>query len=161
MDLFTESEMNKKKAIFYYLLLVFMVFINTRIGAQNQARNETITIDTISTHWSHKLPKKLFEAVERGDAIEIVKQCNSQIEMTLPTGSGIYSKKQAEVVLTEFFATTGSFACSITNEKTIGAATRTIATLKSKTNQYRLYILRQSHGAAAFIQQFRIEAQND
>ncbi|MBR6251649.1 MAG: DUF4783 domain-containing protein [Bacteroidales bacterium] len=153
--------MNNKKTIFYCMIIVFMAFINTRIDAQSQPRTETITIDTISTHWSHKLPKKLFEAVERGDVVEIVSQCSNQVEMSLPSGSGIYSKKQAEVILSEFFASTGTFACSITNEKTIGAATRTIATLKSKTNQYRLYILRQSHGATAFIQQFRIEEQND
>lgn len=153
--------MINKTTIFIIFLTLSLLSISDNFAAQVLVNESKIVLDASTEPWTHKIPENIFRAVERCDAIEIVRQSANQIELTLPSGGGVYSKRQAEVILSRFFSRTGSCTCSIINEKTIGMSTNTIVSLKSRTSKYRLYILWQKEGGSDLIQQFRIEEQND
>lgn len=74
----------------------------------------------------------------------------------MPQGnSGVYSRKQAEVILHEFFSTMKDAEYTIDHERPTGNALQTISTLRTGNTRYRIVILSQDKGT--LIRQIRIE----
>lgn len=78
----------------------------------------------------------------------------------MPQGnSGVYSRKQAEVILNEFFSSIRDAEYTIDHERPTGNALQTISTLKTGNTSYRIVILTQEKGT--LIRQIRLEVADE
>ena len=110
-----------------------------------------------SDEWSYALPQSIYKMLCSKNIQALSDKFNSAIEISLPQSSGLYSKKQGEMILSDFFASLGNIQVTIDHERSVGEATSTICTCKSGNKKYRIYILTQNQS----IQQLRIEEQNE
>lgn len=111
--------------------------------------------------WSYSLPSEVCHALQSGDIVKLAGFLNNTVEVTVPDGSGIYSRKQAEMVLAGFFANVRQQAYAIDHEKSVGDSTLSIGSLTADNVVYRIYILTQMFNGECLIHQLRIEVQND
>lgn len=102
-------------------------------------------------------PKECWDAMLGGKTQDVAKYFASSVELSLPSGSGIYSSKQATVVLEEFLSK-GTFKnADVDNERQTGNTTMMIATAEIAGRTYRLYILTQQEADKSQIIKLRIE----
>ncbi|MCQ2201500.1 MAG: DUF4783 domain-containing protein [Bacteroidales bacterium] len=107
--------------------------------------------------WKYQLPKECWDAMLGGKTQDVAKYFASSVELSLPSGSGIYSSKQATVVLEEFLSK-GTFKnADVDNERQTGNTTMMIATAEIAGRTYRLYILTQQEADKSQIIKLRIE----
>lgn len=127
--------------------------------AQSWARPEAACAEPEVRQWPYELPRSVAKALGRGDVAGLSPSIGQSVELRLPNGSGVYSKKQAEMILSDFFSTHSSTSYSIDREEKDGLATLTIGLLQTSKGTLRLSILSQKNGGSFQIKQFRIEEQ--
>lgn len=110
-----------------------------------------------SDGWKYQLPKECWDAMLGGNTQVVAKYFAPSVELSLPSGSGIYSSKQATVVLGEFLTKSTLSKPEIDNERQTGKSTMMIATVYIADKPYRLYILTQQGKTDCQIQKLRIE----
>lgn len=107
--------------------------------------------------WKYQLPKECWDAMLGGRTQEVAKYFASSVELSLPSGSGIYSSKQATVVLEEFLSKGTPKNAEVDNERQTGRSTMMIATAEIAGRAYRLYFLTQQEVDKCQIIKLRIE----
>ena len=107
--------------------------------------------------WSYAMPISVKQAFDAGDHAPVAQFFSSTVELRLPNGNGIYSKKQAEMILGEYFAQHKGMVFSVDHEESVGVSTLTIGNLSLGAQKFRVYILSHLDAGAYSIKQFRIE----
>lgn len=107
--------------------------------------------------WKYQLPKECWDAMVGGKTQIVSKYFAPSVELSLPGGSGLYSNKQATVVLEEFMAQGVFHKAEVDNERQTGKSTMMIATAEIKGRSYRVYVLTQQSQNGCQIQKLRIE----
>lgn len=142
-----------------HILICFaLLTFATTISAQTGATEKSLTIDTQTTY---TLNASTLNAFATTNEKLLAQSFNQSIEIATPEGSGIYSSKQAEMVMGEFFSAISAAQCSVEHETQTGNATLTIASLTAGDRRYRIYILTQGQDESQVIHQIRIEEQNE
>ncbi len=101
----------------------------------------------------------LLQAMRNGNAKEIVKNFNSNIELTLLDNEGIYSKLQAEQMLKNFFLKYPAKQITLQHKGASGqGAQYAIANYEAANGKFRAYIFMKDAGNGLMnIHEFRIE----
>lgn len=152
------TDMKKTKLIRALLASIMLSAIpTTGWSAPYAVMSISATWQQANEGWSYSLPQSIYKMLCNKNIQSLSEKFNTTIEITLPQSSGLYSKKQGEMILSDFFGTLGDIQITIDHERSVGEATSTICTCKSGSKKYRLYILTQNQT----IQQLRIEEQNE
>lgn len=101
----------------------------------------------------------LLQAMRNSNAKEIVKNFNSNIELTLLENEGIYSKQQSEQMLKSFFSKYPAKQISFQHKGASGqGAQYAIANYETANGKFRVYIFMKDVGNGLMnIHEFRIE----
>jgi len=107
------------------------------------------------------LPASISNALKNGNATELTKSFNINVDLTILDKQDIYSKTQAESLLKDFFAKNIPSNFTIIHKGGKEDAQYYVGKLTTSTGNYRISILIKGQGKTAFIHQFRIEKEND
>ena len=120
------------------LLLIFTLLISTTVFSQN--------FNSIS------------KAMQVGNASELAKHFDGNVEVTILKKSSNYSKSQAEMVIKNFFNSNQPRSYkSVHNGSSGGGAQYQIGELVCSSKTYRTYIFGKPKGGSFLIQEIRIE----
>ncbi len=110
---------------------------------------------------SGELPEPVFNALKNGNATELAKYFNVNIDLTLLEKQDIYSKTQAESLLKEFFSKNIPSNFRVIHQGGKEDAQYVVGKLTTSTGPYRVSMLLKGQGKSVLIHQLRIEKEND
>ncbi|MDO4461044.1 MAG: DUF4783 domain-containing protein [Bacteroidia bacterium] len=116
------------------IILTIFVSLTIALSAYTQESNG----------WKYHLPKECWDAMVGGKPQLVAKYFAPSVELSLPSGSGLYSSKQATVVLQEFVSKSKISNAEIDNERQTGKSIMMIATFEISERPYRVYVLTQN-----------------
>lgn len=125
--------------IFLPLLLFFLV--PTRVIPSN-----TTTV-----------PEVIINAIKTGNAKELAKFFNQNIELVILTEENVYSKTQAELILKDFFSKNTPSEFTILHQGGKEGAQYAIGSVKTSSGNFRIYFLLKYKNDQPFIHQLKIE----
>ncbi len=118
----------------------------------------SVAQDVSSGEWSYVLPVSAKKAFDTNSSQLISPLLGSSVELRLPDCSGVYSKKQAEMLISSFLSTNQGYTYTVDHEETVGSSTLTIGLLSKDASVFRVSILTQpSEDGSLQIKQFKIE----
>lgn len=120
-----------------------------------------LTFSVAISFAQNNLPNNISNAIKNGNARELIKSFNVNVDLTILDKQDIYSKTQAELLLKDFFAKNIPSNFTIIHQGSKEDAQYFVGKLTTSTGFYRLSILIKSQGKSALIHQFRIEKSND
>jgi hypothetical protein len=99
-------------------------------------------------------------ALRSGNSKEVARYFDSSVEITILDRESSYSKTQGEMVLRDFFAKNQVSGFELKHRGTSGeGSTYGIGTLRTPSQQYRVYYYVKQKGAQQLIQEIRFEKQ--
>jgi len=108
-----------------------------------------------------KVPEGITLAFKAGNSAELSKFFNEQIELVLLDKEDLYSSKQAEQIMKQFFTEHRPTSFRIIFEGGKETSRYAIGTLTTGTDEYRIYFLIKNENAKPLIHQLRIEEEDD
>jgi len=105
------------------------------------------------------LPDGAIMAVKKGDSEKLAKSFNAQIEIILPGKTAVYSQKQAQMVLKNFFETHPANEFKLIHQGKKDKASFAIANYYTSAAQFRFTFLTKTKSGKIYIHQIRIEKQ--
>ncbi len=98
-------------------------------------------------------------AIKTGNAKDVAKYFNTNVELTVLDNEGVYSKQQAEIILKSFFAQNPPKSVIIQHR---GASAQqgarfAVAIYESVQSKYRTYIFMKDSGSGMMINELRFE----
>ena len=140
------------KNIITYLCVVFLLLIMPISKADAQ----TELSDT--AQWNYVLPYEVYQSLSDGNAMSLSAYFNSSVEISMPQGgSNVYSRKQAEVVMSKFLSSVRNPRFVVEHEQSMSASTMTIGSLSCDSGVYKTFILTQPNNGQVVIHQIRVE----
>ncbi len=109
--------------------------------------------------WPHQVPMAVKSALDSGDVSLLAGHLGGSVELQLPDYSGIFSKKQGEMILAKFLSLHRKMVYSVDHEEALGEATLTIGKLAGGGVAFSVYIILHPAGDGRLIKQLRIEEQ--
>jgi hypothetical protein len=97
-------------------------------------------------------------ALRSGNATELSKYVDDNIEITLPDKTETYSRAQALMVLKDFFANNGVRAFEIKHKGDNGGSQFCIGTLQTKAGAYRTTILMKTKNGRQLVKQIQFQS---
>lgn len=110
-----------------------------------------------SDNWRYELPQEIHRAINANKTEDILPLLNDFVEVTTPFSNGVFSRRQAEVVMLEFFNKVRIKSFKIDHERTMGEVSLTIGSLITHDTSYHIYILTKRGAEKTSIQQIKIE----
>lgn len=107
------------------------------------------------------LPDGVVIALKSGNAKDLAKYFNSNIDLTIIEKQDIYSKTQAEIILKEFFVKNIPSNFTIMHQGGKEGSKYVIGNLVTSTGTYRVSLFLKLQGVTQVIQQLRIESGNE
>lgn len=107
------------------------------------------------------LPEPIAAAIKNGNATELTKYFNTNVDLSILDKQDIYSKTQAESLLKDFFSKNVPSNFRVIHQGGKDDAQYYVGRLTTSTGNYRISILMKGQGKAALIHQFRIEKENE
>ncbi|MBQ3635497.1 MAG: DUF4783 domain-containing protein [Bacteroidales bacterium] len=115
------------------------------------------TVDGLGQAWNYSLPVDVKHSIEKSDASKLSTLLAETVEISLPTGSGIYGRRQAEMVMADYLHQHRGVQMTVQREEKAEGSTRTISLLNDSKGQMTMTILFMQTGAVSQIKQIRIE----
>jgi hypothetical protein len=128
---------------FKYLLTLLLTFVLVQVNGQHTAA----------------LPNGTIMAVKNADAEKLSNSFNEQIEIILPNKTGIYSRKQAEMVIKDFFNQHSVVEFQLIHQGKKDNASYAIANYHASSGRFRITFLTKNKSGKIYIHQIRIERQ--
>lgn len=101
-------------------------------------------------------------ALKTGNSKDLSKYFSETIDLKILDKEDIYSKQQAELILKDFFAKNIVKKYTLVHKSVSKNDTQyTIGSLETAKGKYRIYFLLKKSKEKMFIQQFRIEQENE
>ncbi len=132
------------KTIKILMICLFVFTVSTKLSAQ-----------------SADIPAEIISALDDGNAARINAQLSANVELVVGNINDIFSKQQASGIISDFFQSLKVHSFQLIHKGNKDAASFAIGTLKTSEGNYRVYVLTRKQGAAALIQQLRIESSNE
>ncbi len=99
----------------------------------------------------------VISAVKSGNASQVAKFFDNNVEISMPDKSNSYSKSQAELVLKDFFATNPVKSFEIIHKGENAGSQYCIGTLQTKNGAYRTTIFMKQKADIQVLQELRFE----
>jgi hypothetical protein len=125
------------KTIFTSLLVVSMVVLSS-FGQQNSI-------------------EEVIGALRSGNAAELSKYFDDNVEVTLPVKSDSYSKAQAQVILKDFFSNNDVKGFELKHKGDSPGGHYCIGTLQTKSGNFRAHIFMKSKGDKELVKELRFQ----
>lgn len=125
------------KTIFTSLLAVSLVVLSS-FGQQNSI-------------------EEVIGALRSGNAAELSKYFDDNVEVTLPVKSDSYSKAQAQVILKDFFSNNDVKGFELKHKGDSPGGHYCIGTLQTKSGNFRAHIFMKSKGDKELVKELRFQ----
>lgn len=96
-------------------------------------------------------------ALRSGDASNLSKYFDDNIELTLPVKSDTYSKAQAQIILKDFFDNNGIKGFELKHKGDSPGGQYCIGTLQTKSGNYRAHVFMKSKGNKELVKELRFQ----
>lgn len=106
------------------------------------------------------IPEGIIQAIRAGNATNLAKYFNVNVELTVNKAEEIYSKDQAELILKDFFAKHVPVNFSILHKGGKEGSQYAIGNLSTSNGTYRVTILVKLKDSQPYVHQLRIEEEN-
>ena len=106
------------------------------------------------------IPGGIIQAIRSGNAANLAKYFNVNVELTLSQGEEIYSKDQAELILKDFFSKHVPNSFDILHKGGKEGSRYAIGNLSTTNGNFRVTILIKLKDSQPYIHQLRIEEEN-
>ncbi len=100
----------------------------------------------------------VISALRTGNATELSKYVDDNIEISLPDKTDSYSRAQALMILQDFFANNGVRNFEVKHKGDNGGNQFCIGTLQTKAGNYRTYIFMKSKNGKQLVKQIKFQA---
>ena len=97
-------------------------------------------------------------ALRSGNATELAKYVDDNIEIALPDKTETYSRSQALMILQDFFASNGVKSFEIKHKGDNGGSQFCIGTLQTKAGAYRTTILMKTKNGKQLVKQIQFQS---
>lgn len=133
------------KLLTYQILLIITLLLPFEIKAQSK----------------NALSAEVVEAIRTSDSGLLAKSFFVNVEIVMPSKTGVFSKNQAEMVMKDFFKKYPVDKFKIIHKGEKENASFAIGNYDSSTNHFRFTFLTKSQGSKLLIHQLRIEKQDE
>src|SRR5688500_12686658 len=99
----------------------------------------------------------VISAMKSGNSSQVAKFFDARVELSMPGKSNRYSKRPAEGVLKDFFATNAVKGFEVIHKGENAGSQYCIGTLVTKTGSYRTTIFMKQKGDGQVLQELRFE----
>ncbi|MCW0482633.1 DUF4783 domain-containing protein [Gaoshiqia sediminis] len=106
-----------------------------------------------------QIPDEVVLSLKTGNASTLSSYFNQNIEMVVLDQDDVYSKAQAQQIVTNFFSQHKAQGFSIIHQGGKEGAKYAIGNLSTNQGTFRVYFLLKNDGEKAYIHQLRIEKQ--
>lgn len=103
------------------------------------------------------VPEVIINAIKTGNAKELAKYFNQNIELVILAEENVYSKTQAELILKDFFSKNTPTEFTILHQGGKEGAQYAIGSVKTSTGNFRIYFLLKFKNDQPYIHQLKIE----
>jgi hypothetical protein len=97
-------------------------------------------------------------ALRSGDATNLAKYFDDNVELTLPVKSDSYSKAQAQVILKDFFGNNGVKGFELKHKGDSPGGHYCIGTLQTKSGNFRAHVFLKSKGDKEVVKEIRFQS---
>ena len=97
-------------------------------------------------------------ALRSGDASELSKYFDENVELTLPVKSDSYSKAQAQVIVKDFFANNGVKGFELKHKGDSPGGHYCIGTLQTKSGSFRAHVFMKTKGNKEVVKEIRFQS---
>ncbi len=106
------------------------------------------------------IPENIEKSIRIGNARELARYFNSNIELVVENHEDVYSKSQAEVILKDFFSKNKPKKFKVVHKG--GEKSKfVIGSLETEEKKFRVYFFLKSRDGKSLIHQLRIEPDNE
>ena len=126
------------KAIFTFLMFACFVMFSSFVQSSN--------IDGV------------ISALRSGNATELAKYFDDNVELTLPVKSDSYSKAQAQVIIKDFFSNNGVKTFELKHKGDSPGGHYCIGTLQTKSGNFRAHVFMKSKGNKDVLKEIRFQS---
>ena len=96
-------------------------------------------------------------ALKSGNAVQLSKYFDNNVEISMPDKSNNYSKNQAEIVLKDFFSTNGVKSFEVIHKGENAGSQYCIGTLLTKNGSFRTTVFMKQKNDKQLLQEIRFE----
>jgi hypothetical protein len=100
----------------------------------------------------------VISALKSGNAAELSKFVDDNVEITLPDKSDNYSRAQASMILQDFFAINGVRNFEVKHKGDNGGNQFCIGTLQTKAGNYRTTVFMKSKGGRQVVKEIKFQS---
>jgi hypothetical protein len=97
-------------------------------------------------------------ALRTGDASELSKHFDENVELTLPVKSDSYSKAQAQVILKDFFSNNGVRGFELKHKGDSPGGHYAIGTLQTKSGNFRAHVFMKAKADREVVKEIRFQS---
>lgn len=97
-------------------------------------------------------------ALRTGNATELSKYFDENVELSLPVKSNSYSKAQAQVIMRDFFANNGVKGFELKHKGDAPGGHYCIGTLNTKAGQFRAHVFMRTKGNKEVVKEIRFQS---
>lgn len=111
--------------------------------------------------WQNKIPTGIITSIKNGDSKSLADFFKPSIELVVLQTTNIFSKAQAKIILNDFFTRHKPTDFKIIHTGKSDDSLYAIGTLKTDDNVFRVYFLLKTKDETQYIEQLRIEYENE
>jgi len=100
----------------------------------------------------------VISALRAGNATELSRYFDDNVELTLPVKSDSYSKAQAQVIVKDFFATNGVKGFDLKHKGDSPGGHYCIGTLQTKSGSFRAHVFLKTRGNKEVVKEIRFQS---
>ena len=97
-------------------------------------------------------------ALRSGNAAELSKYFDDNVELTLPVKSDSYSKAQAQMIIKDFFANNNLKGFELKHTGDSPGGHYCIGTLQTKSGNFRAHVFMKTKGGKEFVKELRFQS---
>lgn len=112
----------------------------------------------LSSFVQHNSIDEVIGALRSGNASELSKYFDDNVEVTLPVKSDSYSKAQAQLIMKDFFANNDVRGFELKHKGDSPGGHYCIGTLQTKSGNFRAHIFMKSKGDKELVKELRFQS---
>ncbi|OFY30235.1 MAG: hypothetical protein A2275_09975 [Bacteroidetes bacterium RIFOXYA12_FULL_35_11] len=119
----------------------------------------SFSLFSLSDKTKDNIPEVIITAIKTGNAKELAKYFNQNVELVILNQEDVYSKAQAELIIKDFFAKNTPSDFSVLHQGGKEGARFAVGEIKTNNGNYRIFFLLKIINEQPYIHQFRVEKQ--
>ncbi|MBI5218452.1 MAG: DUF4783 domain-containing protein [Bacteroidia bacterium] len=116
-----------------------------------------VSVSTAEQITTTNIPEEIVTAIKTGNAKELAKFFNQNIELVIQNQEDVYSKAQAELIIKDFFSKNTPSDFTILHQGGKEGARYAIGSVKTANGNFRIYFLLKMKNYQPLIHQLKIE----